>query len=326
VPIWHQATLIACLVQRTARSEQAVSDFTGSVRSRIRRGDLVITRLACRPGYEPAVASSIRAQQRRARRTWLTLWQESPADRAIAAHLKATQIATKILAGSELLSVWTTGAPPESVALPEPESWTMRPLKIWLPSVTKAKQALARVGETFVGHYSSQYNQSQSWSATSLRGYSDDSRFIAKPSEMPRSWKKQHAAELTWPLTDTSLRAQLPEMEALIKSVPGLKHRIRIMKLRASGVIKRHSDAIDKETGIAPGKLLRIHVPLVTNAGVHFTVWRLNGQKERAHMAEGEVWYLDTRKPHEVVNHGAKDRIHLVMDVVLCPELLAMLK
>jgi len=32
-------------------------------------------------------------------------------------------------------------------------------------------------------------------------------------------------------------------------------------------------------------------------------------------MKEGELWYLDIRKPHMAVNNGDETRIHLVVDI-----------
>ena len=32
-------------------------------------------------------------------------------------------------------------------------------------------------------------------------------------------------------------------------------------------------------------------------------------------MKEGELWYLDIRKPHTAINNGEQTRIHLVVDV-----------
>jgi hypothetical protein len=38
-------------------------------------------------------------------------------------------------------------------------------------------------------------------------------------------------------------------------------------------------------------------------------------------MQEGECWYLDTRKPHEAINGGDTDRVHLVIDVPASPQI-----
>jgi hypothetical protein len=66
---------------------------------------------------------------------------------------------------------------------------------------------------------------------------------------------------------------------------------------------------------------MRIHVPVVTNDGVRFEGWQLDGSRAAAHMAPGEAWYLDTRKPHTARNDGVGERVHLVMDVESSPAL-----
>jgi hypothetical protein len=38
-------------------------------------------------------------------------------------------------------------------------------------------------------------------------------------------------------------------------------------------------------------------------------------------MKEGECWFLDTRKPHQAINGGTEERIHLVVDVLTEKEL-----
>ena len=53
----------------------------------------------------------------------------------------------------------------------------------------------------------------------------------------------------------------------------------------------------------------RHHIPVITNTGVIFTV----GGEEK-HMKQGEIWEINNQLPHAVVNHGNKDRVHLIAD------------
>lgn len=87
----------------------------------------------------------------------------------------------------------------------------------------------------------------------------------------------------------------------------------------------RHADITDLEAGTDPRKVLRIHIPLRTNPGVRFRSWGLDGQAVERHMDVGELWYLDTRKPHTAINGGETERIHLVVDTYSTPEILAQL-
>jgi hypothetical protein len=56
---------------------------------------------------------------------------------------------------------------------------------------------------------------------------------------------------------------------------------------------------------------VRIHIPIVTNPGVEFTV-----DGETRHLAAGECWALDTFRSHTVSNRGEERRVHLVLDTV----------
>lgn len=56
---------------------------------------------------------------------------------------------------------------------------------------------------------------------------------------------------------------------------------------------------------------VRIHIPVITNPGVAFTVGG-----ETVHMEPGECWTFDSFQRHEVVNGGTNHRVHLVLDTV----------
>ena len=81
---------------------------------------------------------------------------------------------------------------------------------------------------------------------------------------------------------------------------------VRLMRLTPGSVIKEHRDPdLHAEAGIA-----RIHIPITTNPDVDF---RLSGS--RVVLEPGEVWYLRLSEPHSVINQGAADRVHMVLDV-----------
>ena len=54
---------------------------------------------------------------------------------------------------------------------------------------------------------------------------------------------------------------------------------------------------------------------MITNNKVEFSTWQVDGTKKTVHMKVGECWYIDTRKPHQAINNGDTDRVHLVVDV-----------
>ena len=117
-----------------------------------------------------------------------------------------------------------------------------------------------------------------------------------------------------------------PEVKDIIKQVSKTAKvdRVRIMKLEAGKVIEQHTDLVDSECGIGIGEVPRFHIPIDTHDDCWFEVYGMTG-KEVFKFKEGELWYLDTRKPHRVVNNG-KTRIHLVFDLYTDADLLNKLK
>ena len=178
----------------------------------------------------------------------------------------------------------------------------------------------------FKNHYSN-YNEKDSWAAVSLRGYSTDPLMIEKPIEMNKKWKATHPDWEDMELIDTPLRAEFPALNKwlqdriLTAGDPNNLHRIRFMRLTpGGGELSRHTDQVDPDSGLNVGQVARIHIPIVTNDNVWFSVWEPSGNKKTVNMEKGEVWVLDTRKPHMVVNNGTTDRIHLVIDIKVTPQ------
>lgn len=170
----------------------------------------------------------------------------------------------------------------------------------------------------FKNHYSN-YNKNKSWSALSVRGYSEDIYFIEKPKEMLTSKKfgaKYQGKEYV--LQNTSLFNKIPVIQNILDDIfPNCEFdRIRFMKLDAgNGELKRHTDQSDPDSGLENGKVARFHIPIITNENVEFSSWDWDGNKIIFNPAVGEMFYLDTTKPHTVFNGGDTDRIHLVIDV-----------
>jgi len=171
-------------------------------------------------------------------------------------------------------------------------------------------------------HYSS-YNIRKSWSAISLKGFTDNPHFIIKPAEMSKKWKQDNASLLNNSVRDTPAFAAFPSVQKLIGLLGCETQRIRFMRVRASdGGLSRHADITDKEAGATIDKIARLHIPIQTNPECLFQAWQLNGTQLCKHLETGSLWYLDTRKPHAVSNrNGSLDRIHLVIDAVVNKEL-----
>ena len=176
------------------------------------------------------------------------------------------------------------------------------------------KERLEIMDYEFTNHYSN-YNKGKSWSAISLRGYSPDWAFITKPAEMSKKWKEENK-DVEFKLQDTELRKMFPEVEDLLKMLPGKSHRIRFMNLSpGGGELERHTDQVDPDAGVNDGKLMRFHFPIVTNKDVIFNQWDWDAKLVEEHMKVGECWYIDVRKPHRAINGGTEMRTHLVVDI-----------
>lgn len=174
--------------------------------------------------------------------------------------------------------------------------------------------------QPFMNHYSN-YNKGKSWSAVSIKGFSSDPMFIEKPSEVMKSKKlrgKYEGKEFKLQTTDVYYEFK-NQIDALL-AVLGLSmsntstERIRFMRLApGQGELARHTDQVDEEMGLEPGKMLRFHFPIVTNPSVIFTTWPC-GIERTYHMDVGSAYILDVRKPHRAINAGNDYRIHLVID------------
>ena len=170
--------------------------------------------------------------------------------------------------------------------------------------------------DTYKNHYS-KYNKGDSWSAVSLRGFSDDITMIEKPTAMGAKKAAEYVEKYGNELRDT--RIMPPGVLRLIDKIFTREtkiERVRLMKLTPNGgELQRHSDLVDPDIGTQDGRITRFHIPVITNPNVEFSVWDWNGDKQTYNPKTNELWYLDLRKPHTVVNNGETDRIHLAIDV-----------
>ncbi|HYM01967.1 MAG TPA: aspartyl/asparaginyl beta-hydroxylase domain-containing protein [Stellaceae bacterium] len=104
---------------------------------------------------------------------------------------------------------------------------------------------------------------------------------------------------------DMPALAKLPSIRRALGRFACPLQSVRLLRLGPGAHILEHRDyglGFDEGT-------IRLHVPLQTAADVEFYV-----DGERVTMGEGECWYLDLGLPHRVQNHGAQERIHLVLD------------
>jgi hypothetical protein len=91
------------------------------------------------------------------------------------------------------------------------------------------------------------------------------------------------------------------------KNSSGYFARMLFVKLVPGGSIPPHFD-----TGRSMRTSHRIHLPLVTNDGVLFTVGATT-----LNLLPGELWEINNRRKHTVCNNGSESRVHMIMDFVL---------
>ena len=112
------------------------------------------------------------------------------------------------------------------------------------------------------------FNKQKQWTAISIRGYADDMKQIGKGGVLGTT-------ELS-NLQNTPLYDEL-EMDKILDEIPAEKERVR-MKLRAGTKIAKHTDKVDKD--IKSGKIIRLHIPVVTNENVVMKSWLKGGIAE----------------------------------------------
>ena len=148
------------------------------------------------------------------------------------------------------------------------------------------------------------FNKDNQWTAVSIRGYAGTIEQIGKGGVLG-------TLDDLMKLQNTPLYDEL-DMGKILDKIPAEKERVRLMKLEAGTIIAKHTDKVDKD--IKTGKIVRLHVPVITHEEVQMTSWLPGGVAE-FHMKKGSCWWLDVSLPHKVVNKSDIDRVHLVVDI-----------
>lgn len=337
--VWRtdQGDPFAAVVLETTRAVRPVRDFTGTIRLRLPKGTRVLSRMAWWPGSAIPREVTNAVDEADA----VVAWQEHPGERnllAIHAGLERPA-AIKISAASECRGVYVrtdrfiaAGRPLAFEPLDVADRCGIVRLPIDVPEGLRDALIEEVSGLTYADHYSG-YNQKHAWSALAARGFFDDPTRIEKPSEMNKRWKAEHEDDLTATVRDTDLMT--PAVRALLDLLPtpdddghgGDFERVRVMRLApGGGELTRHADITDPDAGATPGKVARLHLPLVTNDACEFATWDLDGSRHTVRMEPGGVYYLDTRKGHTAVNNGSSPRLHLVADTWVGARLHGMLR
>ncbi|MBC6446014.1 aspartyl/asparaginyl beta-hydroxylase domain-containing protein [Actinokineospora xionganensis] len=113
----------------------------------------------------------------------------------------------------------------------------------------------------------------------------------------------------------TRVLDQLPTIAALIDALPCDKMSVRLMRLTPGGQVALH---VDSFFGFDYGKV-RLHVPLTTTS-----TSRMVFGDDTIHWPPGNLWYGDFSTMHTITNDGPGDRVHIVADLLLSDELVAL--
>ena len=252
---------------------------------------------------------------------WMMINSQYNLGNEIAKEMGFNKIGIKVNSFSDIINVYVkqnTDKELNVFKMPKIETIHMKKIGRMSPDdITGIRSKLSTMLKTmFTNHYSN-YNKKKAWSAVSLRGYDQLPEMIEKPSEMNDKWQKENGKN-TYFLQDTPLMKEFePYIGHILNMLPAKKERVRLMKLEPNGgELGRHTDQTDKYLGTKDGDIIRLHIPLFTNEDFLFHSWNSEGVEEAVHMGEGELWYLDIRKPHRAVNEGKTPRIHLVIDVI----------
>jgi mannose-6-phosphate isomerase-like protein (cupin superfamily) len=163
------------------------------------------------------------------------------------------------------------------------------PLPLNLQSVQSQVKALTL---PWSAHFNTMHYEGE-WNVLSLRAPGGDSKSILADALNNEAY------------LDTELMAACPAVKSLVDSLQCPVLSVRLLNLKSGAIIKPHRD---HELAFEKGEA-RLHFPVFTNDKVEFYL-----EDERVHMQEGDCWYINANLMHRVANHGANDRIHLVID------------
>lgn len=345
VPVW------ACVLRELDR-KQTIRDFTGA-RATLAPGTLYCTRMAF---ADENAAGSLLAQLRRCDGPIaVESWQQHASERALVSRVRGTDptgqrddavgsgmrlAAVKIKESSAMRGLWVSPEipdPPWADRADEPDTPYTREELLGLARlpVELSPNAIASLSshptvrdQSAYAAHDSAYAKDGTWAALALRGFYDDPERVEKPTKMDRRWKSEHGQDLDREPRDTPLRTALGDaVDQILGALPcaGLE-RIRLMRLAPGGGLARHTDIADPDTGASDGRVVRLHIPLISNEHCVFRAWRVDGSRSALAMRVGSAYYLDTRKPHAVVNGGDTERVHLAVDCIANAETVEMLR
>lgn len=298
---------------RRLKRPGSFTDFTGRAHE-IPEGALYCRAFAAGSTLEASALLHAMDSRRDGGPFYVEIFEEDPVAKIVVPEI-FSYVASKITAGGEVKGVYRLGYHESEIDKADERTLSILERDFLSPEDLAEIRAELDAFAPWAQHYSS-YNKRSSWQAFSLRGYQADPAFVIKPAEMSLRWKAEHVEMLSAKCEDTEAAARFPATMLIARGLAPELDRVRFMRLEAGGgELSRHADITDREAGTADGKVVRLHFPIWTNAGVRFCGWSARGEECHLHMPEGAMCYLDQRKPHTARNGGDAARVHLVVDV-----------
>lgn len=111
---------------------------------------------------------------------------------------------------------------------------------------------------------------------------------------------------------DTEWLDDMPYVREILSSIPGPLYAARFMDLGPDTVGYLHCDGkFAPDWGMA-----RLHIPVTTDEKASLVLDGVTYQWQ-----PGEFWFGDFSRKHQIQNLGSEHRVHLVVDVLVTPEL-----
>lgn len=111
---------------------------------------------------------------------------------------------------------------------------------------------------------------------------------------------------------NTPLASNTPYLAGILAQLPTEVRSARLVRLGPGGFLGEHRDRCGFDYG-----MLRLHIPITTDRQA---VLKIDGQEHR--WQPGTFWYGDFSRMHAVRHDGTDVRVHLIVDVLITPELL----
>tara|TARA_R110002020_G_scaffold43981_4_gene127137 strand:- start:694 stop:1797 length:1104 start_codon:yes stop_codon:yes gene_type:complete len=309
-----------CIVWRELKRNSFKKDFRGE-KIYFSKGDVIVDRFSSFSIGEAKVLFGEFLKKVNKKTVYVNIFEEDRVSREIMSLFSFNWVSTKIMSSSEIIGFYSNSfkschiSEKEKLSLCSASELLNKSSNVSDEEVKVIRQELESYSN-FVQHYS-HYNKRNSWLAFSIKGYDkDDPGFIIKPDEMSKKWKKENIEYLESKSEYTSISNLFPFTIKFAEKF-GQLDRLRFMKLKSGGELSRHADITNKQAGASSGKIARLHLSIIDHQDVKYHSWDLRGKESVKSFDNSEVFYLDQRKPHRVVNKSSIDRINLVMDVIL---------